>query len=147
MLNFVFIYFFMWTISIYFLMWTIFKVSIEFVTILSLFCVLVFWPQGMWDLNSLTRGQTHTPCIGRWSPNHWTTREVPKSGCWLTEIKEWMYVYTCLDGSGNCSISHLNGTVSNYGKILESCNWLVDLLGKGLISAGRSWPDSQGLDL
>ena len=147
MLNFVFIYFFMWTISIYFLMWTIFKVSIEFVTILSLFCVLVFWPQGMWDLNSLTRGQTHTPCIGRWSPNHWTTREVPKSGCWLTEINEWMYVYTCLYGSGNCSISHLNGTVSNYGKILESCNWLVDLLGKGLISAGRSWPDSQGLDL
>ena len=31
-------------------MWTIFKVFIEFVTILLLFYVLVFWPQGMWDL-------------------------------------------------------------------------------------------------
>ena len=23
-----------------------------------------------------TRGQSHTPCIGRWSVNHWTTKEV-----------------------------------------------------------------------
>ena len=30
-------------------MWTIFKVFIEFVTILLLFYVLVFWPWGMWD--------------------------------------------------------------------------------------------------
>ena len=37
------------------LMWTIFKVFIEFVTILLLFHVLVFWPRGMWDLSSLTR--------------------------------------------------------------------------------------------
>ena len=29
-------------------MWTIFKVFIEFVTILFLF--YVFWPRGMWDL-------------------------------------------------------------------------------------------------
>ena len=44
---------------------------------LLLFYVLVFWPQGMWDLGSLTRDGTHTPCIGRRSLNHWTTREVP----------------------------------------------------------------------
>ena len=31
----------------------------------------------MWDLGSLTRDGTHTPCIGRRSLNHWTTREVP----------------------------------------------------------------------
>ena len=31
----------------------------------------------MWDLSSLTRDRTHTPCIGRRSLNHWTTREVP----------------------------------------------------------------------
>ena len=37
------------------LMWAIFKVFIEFVTILLLFCVLVFWPGGMWDLSSLLR--------------------------------------------------------------------------------------------
>ena len=34
-------------------MWTIFKVSIQFVTILLLFYVLVIWPRGMWDLSSL----------------------------------------------------------------------------------------------
>ena len=27
---------------------------------------------------------THTPCIGRWSLNHWTTREVPKSRVLIT---------------------------------------------------------------
>ena len=36
-------------------MWTIFKVFAEFVTLLFLFYVLVFWLQGMWDLSSLTR--------------------------------------------------------------------------------------------
>ena len=29
------------------------------------------------DLSSLTRDQTHTPCIERQILNHWTTREVP----------------------------------------------------------------------
>ena len=42
-----------------------------------LFYALVFWPRGMWDLNSLTRDWTQIPCVGRWSVNHWTTREVP----------------------------------------------------------------------
>ena len=37
------------------LTWTIFKVFIEFVTILLLFYVLVSWPQGMWNLDPLTR--------------------------------------------------------------------------------------------
>ena len=54
-----------------------FKVFIEFVTILLLFYVLVFWLRGMWDLSSPTLGRTRTPCIGRQSLNHWTTREVP----------------------------------------------------------------------
>ena len=59
-------------------MWTLFNIFIEFVTILLLFFyVLVFWPRGMWDLSSPTRDRTHTRCIGRWSPNHWTAREVP----------------------------------------------------------------------
>ena len=43
----------------------------------SALCFVFFWPRCMWDFNSLTRGQTHTPCIGRQSLNHWTTREVP----------------------------------------------------------------------
>ena len=58
-------------------MWTIFKVFIEFVTVLLLFYVFVFGWQGMWDLSSRTRDRTHTPCIGRQSLNHWTAREVP----------------------------------------------------------------------
>ena len=32
------------------------------------------------DLSSLTRDQTHTPCIGRQRLNHWTAREVPSGG-------------------------------------------------------------------
>ena len=63
----------------FFLMWTIFKVFIEFVTILLLFYVLVFWPRGMWDLSSPTRNRTRTPFIGRRSLNHWTPREVPST--------------------------------------------------------------------
>ena len=46
-----------------------------------LFYVLVFWPRGMWDLSSLSRNQTCTPCVGRWSLNHWTARDV--LGNWL----------------------------------------------------------------
>ena len=55
-----------------------FKVFIEFVIILLLFYILVFWPGGMWDLGSLTRDQTHTHCIAKRSRSHWATREVPR---------------------------------------------------------------------
>ena len=41
-----------------------------------LFYVLVFWPQGMWNLSSPTRDQTHIACFGRRSLSHWTTRWV-----------------------------------------------------------------------
>ena len=43
------------------------------------FCFMLwcFWSQGMWDLSSPTRDRTHHPCTGRWSLNHWTTREGP----------------------------------------------------------------------
>ena len=66
----------------FFLMWTIFEVFFEFVTMLFLFYVLCFvcFPlYGMWDFCFLTQGPTGTPCIGRQSVNHWTTREVPHS--------------------------------------------------------------------
>ena len=59
-----------------FLMWTIFKVSTEFIAVLLLFYVLVFWPQNMWDLSSSTRDQIHTLCTGRQS-QPCTTREAP----------------------------------------------------------------------
>ena len=41
------------------------------------FMFLAFWTGGMWYLSSPTRDRTCTPCIGRQSLNHWTTREVP----------------------------------------------------------------------
>ena len=66
-----------WSLRFFFLMWTIFKAFIEFVTTMLLFYVLVFWLRGTWDLSAPTRDQTHTPCIGRWNLNRWTTREVP----------------------------------------------------------------------
>ena len=34
-------------------------------------------PHSIWDLSSLTRDETHVPCVGRWILSHWTTREVP----------------------------------------------------------------------
>ena len=46
----------------------------------SRFYGLIFWPWGMWDLSSPPRDQTHTPCIEKWSLNHWTSSEVPQ-GC------------------------------------------------------------------
>ena len=35
-----------------------------------------FWTWSMWNLSSLTRDWAYTPCIGRRSSNHWTSREV-----------------------------------------------------------------------
>ena len=57
-------------------MWTIFEVFIKFVSVLLLHS-FIFWLQGMWDLSSWTRDQTHIPCIGSQILNHWATREVP----------------------------------------------------------------------
>ena len=47
-------------------MWIIFKIFIEFSTILFLFYVLVFWLWGMQSLSFLTRNQTCSPaaCTG-----------------------------------------------------------------------------------
>ena len=51
----------------FFLMRTMFKAFVEFVTIVFLFYVLVFWPQGIWELSSPTRDPTHTP-------QHWKVK-------------------------------------------------------------------------
>ena len=60
-------------------MWAILKVFTEFLTILLLFYVLVFWLRGMWDLSSMARNQTLIPHTGRQSLKHWTARKVPQS--------------------------------------------------------------------
>ena len=52
-----------------------FKVFIEFVIVLLLFYVLVFWLKSMWDLSTLIRDRTHTRCCGRRSLNQGTAGE------------------------------------------------------------------------
>ena len=56
---------FFFQVFFFFLIWTIFKIFVEFVAILLLFYLFIFWSQGIWDLDSPPRDQTHTLCIGR----------------------------------------------------------------------------------
>ena len=60
-----------------FLMWTIFNIFIEFVTILLLFCVLVFCHEASGILTPRPGIELVPPCTGRQSHNHWTTGKVP----------------------------------------------------------------------
>ena len=116
-------------------MWTSFKVFIEFVTILLLFYVLVFWPRGMWDLSSPTRDQTHTPCIGRRSLNNWTTREIPKYSFYLTPVDS----FFCFFGS-HCNMWVVNSTtysslflVPSSTPFITHC-WPPSLMGDDLLT-------------
>ena len=57
-------FFFSSLVFFFFLMWTIFKVFIEFVTVLLWFCYISlvgFWLQGRWHLSSPTRVCTCPP--------------------------------------------------------------------------------------
>ena len=51
-----------------------------------LFYVLVFWPQGLWGLSSLTRDH-----IGSWTLDYWITREVPGLFSWV-----WLMLQTLI---------------------------------------------------
>ena len=71
------------SILFFFLMWTIFKVFSEFLSILLLFHVLVFWPRGKWDLSSPARDRTGNPGTGRQNLNHSSTRKsLSTLFCW-----------------------------------------------------------------
>ena len=83
-------------------LWAILKVFIEFVTIFLLFHVLDFWPRGKWNLNSPTRDQTCTPCIGRWGLNTWATREIPKIPC--IKRTSCYCAFACLWASLHCTL-------------------------------------------
>ena len=66
-------------ICTYFIAFSVLYFAYLFIYMPFSFFFLMFWfcwPRGMWDLSSLTRGRTRTPCIGRGSLNHWTAREV-----------------------------------------------------------------------
>ena len=80
-------------------MWAVCKVFIEIFRIFLLFFLIYiyifffffffFLPYCMWDLSFPTWDQTHTPCIGRPSPNHWTTTGWPYHTCWLVAGPDW----------------------------------------------------------
>ena len=118
-----------------FLLWTIFfNIFIEFVTILLLFYVLVFWREGMWDLSSPTRDQTCTLCLGRPSFNHWTTREVPSSLCNLRKVPP--------SHPAECSLLHPgSGASSPHPKLAvrSELNSEWEGLGKSQSRAVKLW--------
>ena len=55
----------------------------DFVTVLLVFSVLIFWLWAMWDLTSPISDRTCTTCIAKQSLNHWTVREVPRVAFFL----------------------------------------------------------------
>ena len=71
------------------------------------FMVLVFWLWGMQELGSPTRNATFTPCVGRRTLNHWTTREVPTG----TFFRKWLIPPTFPE-HGLCVRAMLKGQVS-----------------------------------
>ena len=70
--------FFFFLTDFFFSMWTSFNAFTEFVTLLLLLLMFCFFGHKACRILSYpTRDRTNTPCIGKWCPNHWTTREVP----------------------------------------------------------------------
>ena len=53
----------------FFFMWTIFKLLLNLLQYHFCSVFWFFWLQCMWDLSILTRNQSCTPCIERWSLN------------------------------------------------------------------------------
>ena len=53
-------------------------------------------PHSMWDLDPLTRDRTHVPCIGRWIPSDWTSREVQSSRLFMAEKYPIVWKYRSL---------------------------------------------------
>ena len=47
------------------------------------FCSVFWFFRHMWNLSSPTRDQNLILCVGRWSLNYQTTREVSKVGFWM----------------------------------------------------------------
>ena len=108
-----------------------FKVCIVFVTILFLFYLLVFWPRGMWDLSSLTRDQTCTPCIGRRSLNHWTAREVPAFKKYIIPrgfpVAQWLRVCLPMQGTRVWALVREDTTCCGATRPLRHSYWACAL--------------------
>ena len=88
---------------LFFLMWTIFQVFTEFVTLLLLLFLFCFFggqggQEACGNLNSLTRDQTSTPCIGRWRLNHWNFPGKSPGYCYI----QWCEGISCLVRADCC---------------------------------------------
>ena len=66
-----------------------------------------FWPWGMWDLSSSIRYWICTPCIRRWSLNHWSIRKV-----YSCRVSELMFYTTLI----LCNLSTIELSSNNSGK-------------------------------
>ena len=73
------------------------------------FC-FIFWPQGIWDLSSLSRDRTLTPCVGRWlttvlTPciHHWTSRDILAFPTLFSSVT---FVNMCLKKKNNTLLAY-----------------------------------------
>ena len=84
---------------------------------LLLFYFLAFWPRGMRTRSSLTKDWTHTPCIGRWSLNYWTAREIPRIRFLMMEFQ------TCNNWKGfpgGSVVKNYPANAGDMGSVSES---------------------------
>ena len=72
-------------------MWTIFKVFIEFVTILLPLYVLVFWPRGMWYPTSPARDRTCTPLHWKAKSQQLDCQGIPNIAFFIIYIVSFSY--------------------------------------------------------
>ena len=93
-------------------MWTIFKVFIECVTILFLFNVLFFKPQGIRNLNSLSRDWTRISCIERWVLSKGPPGMFPISVFFTSKYSPWLW------GVMHTLIHHCNMEANIVGVVL-----------------------------
>ena len=79
-----------------------------------------FWPWGMWSLTSLTRDWTYTSCVGGWSLNQWTIREIPDVSSIMSVFFIVLnHVQPCVNILWSFPELSLNKTVFQQGVSLE----------------------------
>ena len=82
------------------------------------------WPWSMWDLSSLTRDRTYTPCIGKPSLNHWTVRGVSTPYSYLNKNS----IHVLVKQQLFCQLQLLgmlkNNEVCSMDSFLLSCCWI-----------------------
>ena len=58
------------------------------------------------ESSSLTRDGTQAVCMGAWSPNHWTTREVTINGFYIVRIPGLVF-FCCFTVAVSVGFYHL----------------------------------------